>query len=65
MMPHGRPGSKWNNEADVGETGQESVEWVRLQQDGDNYQDVVHKMTKPMVPQNAGNFLTDSGIISF
>jgi len=58
MMPHGRPGSKWNNETDVGETGQGGVERVRLQQD-DNYQDVVHKMTKLMVPQNAGNFLTD------
>lgn len=58
MMPQGRPGSKWNNET-------EGVEWVRLLQDGDKYRDVVHMMTKLLVPQNAGNFLTDSGSVSF
>jgi hypothetical protein len=65
MMPHGRPRSKWHNETDVGETGQEDVEWVGLLQDGDKYRDVVHMMTKLLAPQNAGNFLTDSESISF
>jgi hypothetical protein len=39
MMPQGRPGSKWNNETDVG-GGQDCVEWVRLLQEGDKYWDV-------------------------
>jgi len=39
MMPQGRPGSKWNNETDVGGE-QDGVEWVRLLQDGDKYRDV-------------------------
>ena len=61
MMPQGRPGSKWNNETDVGVRGQDGVEWVRLLQDGDKYRDVAHMITKLLVPQNAGNFLTDTG----
>jgi hypothetical protein len=65
MMPQGRPGSKWNNETDVVERGQEGVNWVRLLQDGNKYRDVVHVMTKMLVPQNAGNFLTGSGSTSF
>ena len=50
---------------DIGERGQEGVEWVRLLQDGDKYRDAVHMMTKLLVPQNSGYFLTDSVSISF
>jgi hypothetical protein len=59
-MPHGRPGCKWNNETDVGEQ-----ERVRLLQDDYKYRDVVHVMTKLLVPQNAGNFLNYSGTVRF
>jgi len=45
----------------VGERGQEGVEWVSLLQ----YWDVGHMMTKLLVPQNAGNFFTDSGSNGF
>ena len=65
IMPHGRPGSKWNNETDVGDTGQEGVDWVRLLPGGDNNRNVVDMMTKIQVQKTAGNVLADSVSISF
>lgn len=65
IMPRGRPGSKWNNETDVGDTGQEGVDWIRLLPGGDSNRNDVDTMTKNQVPKTAGNVLADSISISF
>ena len=45
--------------------GLEGVNWLDEAQDGDKWRAVVQTVMNHWVPQNAGNFLTRSGTVSF
>jgi hypothetical protein len=65
--PLGRPRRRWedNIKIDLPEAGWGGTEWIDLAQDRDRWRALVSAVMNLRVPQNAGNFLTTSGPVSF
>jgi len=58
-QPLGKPGSRWEDKIKVYLTGrgQESMDWISLEQDRDKWRVVVKTEMNIPLPKNAGNFL--------
>jgi hypothetical protein len=64
--PFGRSRSKWDKRIKIGinKIGWESLNWIHLARNGDQWRDLVAAVMNFTVPQKACNFLTSQAYFS-
>jgi hypothetical protein len=65
--PVGRPKPKWVNniKMELGETGQDAMDWIDLAQDRSQWRALVNTVMYLLVPQNAGKFWSGCTLSGF